>query len=147
ERAFRYCQHDAGHAIGTLRIAAATLGWSAVVLQDLADETVEDLLGLNRAEDFAGAEREQPTLVMLVWPNDPAGPWHAGAQHALPLALDPPLVRELAKQGWCGSANRLSRDDPLAWTVIDEVALASRKPSGERCELDRLDVSAPPQQI
>ena len=29
ERAFRYCQHDAGHAIGTLRIAAATLGWSA----------------------------------------------------------------------------------------------------------------------
>ena len=29
ERAFRYCQHDAGHAIGALRIAAATLGWSA----------------------------------------------------------------------------------------------------------------------
>ena len=24
ERAFRYCQHDAGHAIGTVRIAAAT---------------------------------------------------------------------------------------------------------------------------
>ena len=30
ERAFRYCQHDAGHAIGALRIAAATLGWSAI---------------------------------------------------------------------------------------------------------------------
>ena len=28
ERAFRYCQHDAGHAIGALRIAAATLGWA-----------------------------------------------------------------------------------------------------------------------
>ncbi len=28
ERAFRYCQHDAGHAIGALRIAAATLGWT-----------------------------------------------------------------------------------------------------------------------
>ena len=26
ERAFRYCQHDAGHAIGTVRIAAAGLG-------------------------------------------------------------------------------------------------------------------------
>ena len=27
ERAFRYCQHDVGHAIGTVRIAAASLGW------------------------------------------------------------------------------------------------------------------------
>src|SRR6185436_11270901 len=32
ERAFRYCQHDAGHAVGALRIAAATLGWSARLL-------------------------------------------------------------------------------------------------------------------
>ncbi|MDH5669678.1 MAG: SagB/ThcOx family dehydrogenase, partial [Nitrospira sp.] len=28
ERAFRYCNHDVGHAIGTARIAAATLGWN-----------------------------------------------------------------------------------------------------------------------
>ena len=112
ERAFRYCQHDAGHAIGTLRIAAATLGWSAVVLHGLADETIEALLGLNRAEDFAGAEREQPELVMLVWPNDSAGPWCAGAQRALPLGLDPLLARELTTQDWRGTANRLSRDDP-----------------------------------
>jgi SagB-type dehydrogenase family enzyme len=30
ERAFRYCQHDAGHAIGALRIATATLGVESV---------------------------------------------------------------------------------------------------------------------
>src|SRR5206468_3563980 len=47
ERAFRYCQHDAGHAIGTIRIAAATLGWNAVILDGLADRTIEDLLGLD----------------------------------------------------------------------------------------------------
>ncbi len=58
ERAFRYCQHDVGHAIGTLRIAAATLGWSALLLDGLADPTIEDLLGLNRAEDFAGVARD-----------------------------------------------------------------------------------------
>ena len=34
-RAFRYCQHDVGHAIGTLRVAAATLGWSAALLHAL----------------------------------------------------------------------------------------------------------------
>ena len=64
ERAFRYCQHDAGHAIGALRIAAATLGWRATLLHGLADETIEDLLGLNRAEDFAGAEPEHPAAVL-----------------------------------------------------------------------------------
>ncbi len=143
ERAFRYCQHDAGHAIGTLRIAAATLGWSAVVLHGLADENIEDLLGLNRIKDFAGAEREQPELVMLVWPTDSAGPWHAGPQRALPLVLDPRLVRELAMQGWFGAANRLSRHDPVAWSVIDEVALASRKPIGERHGMDLFDIPAP----
>ena len=143
ERAFRYCQHDAGHAIGTLRIAAATLGWSAVVLHGLADETIEDLLGLNRAEDCAGAEHEEPELIMLVWPNDSAAPGHAGARRTLPLVLDPLLARGLAKQDWRGTANRLSRDDPVAWTVIDEVALASRQPVFERHGLDLFDTSAP----
>ncbi len=144
ERAFRYCQHDAGHAVGTLRIAAATLGWSAVVLHGLADATIEDLLGLNRAEDFAGAEREQPELVMLVWLNGSVGPWHAGTRRVLPLGLDPLRVRELAKQRWRGTANRLSRDDPVLWTVIDEVARASRKPISERYSLDLFEWPAPP---
>jgi SagB-type dehydrogenase family enzyme len=143
ERAFRYCQHDTGHVIGTLRIAAATLGWSAVVLHGLADETVEALLGLNRAQDFAGAEREQPGLVMLVWPNDSAEPWCAGAQRVLPLGLDPLLAREHTTQDWRGTANRLSRDDPIAWTVIDEVALASRQAIGEQYGLDLFDTPAP----
>jgi SagB-type dehydrogenase family enzyme len=143
ERAFRYCQHDAGHAVGTLRIAAATLGWSAVVLHGVADDNIEALLGLNRAEDFAGAEREQPELVMLVWPNDSTGPWCAGAQRTLALGLDALLVHELTKQAWCGTANRLSRDDPVPWPLIDEVALASRKPIGEQPALALFDTPAP----
>jgi len=143
ERAFRYCQHDAGHAIGTLRIAAATLGWNAVVLHGLANETIEDLLGLNRAEDFAGAEHEEPELVMLVWPNDSAAPWLAGTRRTVPLVLDPLLARGLAKQAWRGTANRLSHDDPVSWTVIDEVALASRQPVSERHDLDLFETSAP----
>ena len=32
ERAFRYCQHDVGHALGTLRFAAAALGWKLFLL-------------------------------------------------------------------------------------------------------------------
>lgn len=142
ERAFRYCQHDAGHAIGTVRIAAATLGWSAVVLQGLADETIEALLGLDRAEDFAGAEREHPDLVMVLWPTDPAPDLHPVAGAGLPLFLGSSLARELTRQRWHGKANRLSAGDPLPWEIIDEVASASRKLSSERSRLDAIAAPA-----
>ena len=131
ERAFRYCQHDVGHAIGALRIAAATLGWSAVLLHGLADKTIDDLLGLNRAQDFAGAEREQTDAVLAVWPTDPAEDGQARVQRTIPHHLDPGLVLQLTRERWHGTANRLSRDDPVRWEVIDEVAVATRKPASE----------------
>jgi SagB-type dehydrogenase family enzyme len=131
ERAFRYCQHDVGHAIGALRIAAATLGWSAVLLHGLADKTIDDLLGLNRAQDFAGAEREQTDAVLTVWPTDPAEDGQARVQRTIPHHLDPGLALQLARERWHGTANRLSRDDPVRWEVIDEVAVATRKPASE----------------
>jgi SagB-type dehydrogenase family enzyme len=118
ERAFRYCQHDVGHAIGALRIAAATLGWSALVLDAVADETIDALLGLDRSEDFDGAERENAELVMAVWPGEVA---------ARPSSLEGEAVNELKTQRWYGKANRLSRDDPVPWEAIDRVAAASRK--------------------
>ena len=118
ERAFRYCQHDAGHAVGTLRIAAATLGWSALVLDAMADQTIEALLGLDRGADFEGAERESGELVMAVWP----GPAATEASR-----LDVDAVQELARQRWYGRANRLSAEDPVPWDAIEAVATASRK--------------------
>ena len=123
ERAFRYCQHDVGHAIGTLRIAAATLGWSAALLHGLADETIEGLLGLNRAEDFAGAEREHPDAVLAVWPTRPrrgrAG--RRAAHHCRGTSIRL-LAHQMTQERWHGAANRLSRDEPVRWEVIDEVA-------------------------
>jgi SagB-type dehydrogenase family enzyme len=138
ERAFRYCQHDVGHAIGALRIAAASLGWSASLLHDLADETIEDMLGLNRAEDFAGAELEHPAAVLAVWPSDRAGDGQARAQRAIPRHLDPALAQQLTRECWHGAANRLSRAAPVPWDAIDEVAIATRKPAGEGHGFDTL---------
>jgi SagB-type dehydrogenase family enzyme len=118
ERAFRYCQHDAGHAIGTVRIAAAALGWSALVLEGVADETIDALLGLDRGADFEGAERESAELVMALWPGEAA---------AETSSLDGEAVQELKRQRWYGRANRLSRDDPVPYEAIERVAAASRK--------------------
>jgi nitroreductase len=44
ERAFRYCQHDAGHAIATVRYAAASLGWSARLIADVSDTDIAAVL-------------------------------------------------------------------------------------------------------
>jgi SagB-type dehydrogenase family enzyme len=122
ERAFRYCQHDAGHAIGTLRIAAATLGWSARALEGVADATIEALLGLDRDADFQGVERESAELLMAVWPSG------AGKGDAVPTHLDMQLVKDLAAQRWYGKANRLSPENPVPWEIIDTVSAASRMP-------------------
>ena len=119
ERAFRYCQHDAGHALGTLRIAAATLGWSAVVIEDLADETLEALLGLDRSADFEDAERESAELAMAVEPRGTG---------TVPRVVERDAVRELASARWYGRANRLSPQDPVPWEIIDQVSEAARKP-------------------
>jgi SagB-type dehydrogenase family enzyme len=119
ERAFRYCQHDVGHAIGALRLAAATLGWSARVLDDVADETIDALLGLDRSADFVGVERESAELVMAL------GPGEAVAKVS---NLDAEAVQELKAQRWYGKANRLSPEEPVPWEIIDTVSAASRKP-------------------
>src|SRR6266550_1005666 len=72
ERAFRYCQHDVGHALATLRFAAAALGWKLFLLDRV--DAMSQLLGLNRDADYAGAEREHPELLAVVvrgnWASD-----------------------------------------------------------------------------
>ncbi len=121
ERAFRYCQHDTGHAIGTLRIAAATLGWNLVLLHDISDKTIERLLGLSRSQDFEGTEREYPELIAAVWPPNSYGQSHV--KFTLP-ELDEAFFQTGT---WKGHANRLSKDDQVIWDIIDEVTGASWK--------------------
>ena len=67
ERAFRYCNHDVGHAIGSARIAAATLGWKMALLDGASQETVALLLGTNRVNDFAEVEPEHPDCLAVMW--------------------------------------------------------------------------------
>jgi SagB-type dehydrogenase family enzyme len=117
ERAFRYCQHDVGHAIAALRIAAATLGWSALVLDGVADETIDALLGLDRSADFDGAERESAELLMAIGPGK-----------FFKNTVEVEAVQALKGQRWYGKANRLSVDAPVFYEAIERVAAASRKP-------------------
>lgn len=114
ERAFRYCQHDVGHALAALRFAASTLGWHVQLLSEWDDARLAQLLGLDRPQDFVDAEPETPELLVRVSINEVA---------AKPLspAVDPRIK-------WFGSANRLS-DSHVEWPAIDEAIKASERKS------------------
>jgi len=135
ERAFRYCNHDVGHAIGTARIAAATLGWNMALLDGVEQNTVALLLGTNRVEDFADVEPEHPDCLAVIWPLGDVRRKtlnvKRGGLTEVPLFLDPTVVKELAECSWYGKANQLSREHGVHWDIIDEVAEASWKSTAE----------------
>jgi len=111
ERAFRYCQHDAGHALGALRYAAAALGWTARLYDGISSAELSRLLGVDRNEDYAGVEPEEAELLIGIGPE---------ADVPLPEALE-----------WFGRPNRLDLHPMYDWPAIGEVAAASRKPATE----------------
>jgi SagB-type dehydrogenase family enzyme len=118
ERAFRYCQHDVGHAIAAVSYAAAVLGWKTRLLTRCSDADSAALLGLDRDEDFGPAEREQPDVQLLV--------------SATPDQMEPDIgaLADLARQApWQGHANAVSPNHGQDWPVIEAVAGASRKPA------------------
>jgi len=113
ERAFRYCQHDVGHAFAALRYAAAALGWRMELLREWDDAQLARLLGLDRPEDFINAEPETPELLVRVLVNE-------AAESAPSPVANAPVE-------WFGRANRLSCSY-VGWPVIDEaIAVSERK--------------------
>jgi SagB-type dehydrogenase family enzyme len=118
ERAYRYCQHDVGHALAAVCFAAAALGWRVALLSALSDADVAGLLGVDRAADFAGAEAEHPDLIAAVF-TDPAT--------AAPRELAEDAVAQFCTGQWTGTANRLSSNQ-VDWPAIDAVADAAVKP-------------------
>jgi len=134
ERAFRYCQHDVGHAIGALRFGAALLGWRATLLPRWSDAQIASLAGLDRDEDFRGAEREAAECVLAVTAGEGAA-WRE---------VDPSAVVDTARSArWHGTANTLSPSH-VDWPAIGEVAAATVYPGGAP---SHARTSAPPKPL
>jgi len=111
ERAFRYCQLDLGHALGAVRYAAGALGWTAELVEGVGPAGLAALAGLDRADDFAGAEKEDPDILIAI-------------STGTPVAAEPPATAEVG--GWAGKANVLDRHPMYRWPVIDEVNHATQ---------------------
>ena len=118
ERAFRYCQHDLGHAMAAVSAAAAVIGWRAVLLPAWSGRAIAAVTGIDREEDFPAAEREEPGCMITIAAAEPVDyPQHTVRQ----------LVDGIACGRWSGHANQLS-EHHVEWSVIDEVARATEDP-------------------
>ena len=116
QRAYRYCQHDLGHAIAAVAIAAAALGWETRLLDDLGTAELARLLGTDREHT---AEPEEPDVLVAVGPR---------ASEITERTLPEDPVQRFAGLEWRGMPNALSSDH-LDWGT-DAPAVAARRPRG-----------------
>ncbi|MGA9773630.1 MAG: SagB/ThcOx family dehydrogenase [Blastocatellia bacterium] len=115
-RAYRYCQHDAGHAIGAMSVAAAGLGWKTKILDGLSTNDLASITGTFRVHE---AEPEEPDLLIAV------GPF---AEEISQTALPEDIIHAFKSLDWRGSPNQLSKSH-VEWGM-EEIAAAARKPTG-----------------
>lgn len=127
ERAFRYCNHDVGHALAALRVAAAALGWRLLVLEGMADDEIARMLGIDRDADFDGREREAPDVLAVVVPADWAG--------RVRPRCDSRLTASFSHANWEGRANLLSPEH-VDWDIIDAAHEATCKPASAVREVE-----------
>jgi SagB-type dehydrogenase family enzyme len=122
ERAFRYCQHDLGHAITALAYAAGLVGWRAVLLPAWSHRAIAAVTGIDRDEDFTEAEREEPGCIMAI-----------GATESFDCNQDTVrrLVGAVSHGDWLGRATQLS-EEHMEWSFINEVARATEDPGRSR---------------
>lgn len=118
ERAYRYCQHDTGHALGALQYAAATLGWSVELLAEYSDEDISTLLGINRSDDFKPLELEFPDIICRI-----------NTQADIQPVTMKTLLETVQSGSWFGKAESLRAYHFYKWPIIDEVAIAASKPT------------------
>ncbi|GDX82283.1 hypothetical protein LBMAG42_40940 [Deltaproteobacteria bacterium] len=114
ERAFRYCQHDLGHAIASVSLAAAALGWAVRVLDSVPESAVSLLLGVSGQSGF---EAELPEALLVVFPTNQPFPLAQWRHFRMPML--PELV-------CVGVASPLASEHH-PWPVIGEVAEATRR--------------------
>jgi SagB-type dehydrogenase family enzyme len=118
ERAFRYCNHDVGHALAAVSISANLFGWKVTFLNGLSDDTLDIVLGFDKTR-YEDLEGEHPDLLCFVHPAD---------QLDIPRALPQSIIAAFAKLSFAGTPNQLSRQR-INWEIIYKTADLTRKPT------------------
>jgi SagB-type dehydrogenase family enzyme len=119
ERAYRYCNLDAGHALACLSFAANLQGWKVVHLNALSTADLETILGFDRTT-WPDLEAEHPDLLCIVFPNNISN-------RDIPRGLSSEMLNIFSELSFGGVPNRLSSDH-IDWETIYDTAEKTRKP-------------------
>ncbi|MGR3301995.1 MAG: SagB/ThcOx family dehydrogenase [Candidatus Scalindua sp.] len=118
ERAFRYCNHDIGHAMACLSFSANLLGWKMTYLSSLSNKDMEIILGFQKTR-WKEFEKEEPDLLLFV---------HKSTESLLHKKIPPDIITSFESIQFKGEPNQLSKEH-VDWYVIDEVSSATDKPA------------------
>jgi len=117
ERAYRYCHHDVGHAIGTITFAAAANGWQTRLVHTVTDDELTTILGLQTQE---GIEPEHPDCLLAIYPVNTETLFTEPV-----INFSRPGLARLKTVEYEGRPNSLSNSHH-EWPIIDAVAAACR---------------------
>ena len=120
ERAFRYCNHDIGHAMACLSFSANLLGWKTTCLNSLSNKDMEIILGFQKTR-WKEFEREEPDLLLFV---------HKSTENLTHKEIPLDIITSFESIQFKGEPNQLSKEH-VDWYVIDEVSSATEKPVTE----------------
>ena len=117
ERALRYCNHDVGHAIAAIRMAANIYGWQLHWLDAVGDDEIAAVLGIDQTS-YEPLEAEHPDLLGWICPAAP---------HEMPSDLPGEVVDAIGQIPFEGTPNPLSHKR-IDWETIGATARLTRKP-------------------
>ncbi|KAL2652087.1 hypothetical protein R1flu_020215 [Riccia fluitans] len=146
ERAFRYCNHDVGHAIGAVTVASAHLGWNSQLVDGYGTKELHHMMGLASPSSvpvtptaaravpsssgilnkgvFPDLEKENADCILAVFP------WLAEPLigiSELPVIDAETLISHSSQFEFLGHANKLSKEH-VRWDRIYTASSASHKP-------------------
>jgi SagB-type dehydrogenase family enzyme len=118
ERAFRYCNHDAGHALACVSFSANLFGWKVTYLNALSDEAIQAVLGFDQIR-FRKLEAEHTDFLCFVHPLTP---------FQIPRGLPDQIISEFVDLPFAGEPDLLSQQS-VNWEIIYQTARLTRKPA------------------
>jgi SagB-type dehydrogenase family enzyme len=118
ERAFRYCNHDAGHALACISFSANLFGWKVTCLNSLSDKAIDAIQGFDKVR-FRKLEEEHADFLCLV---------HPPVSFHIPRDLPDQIISEFADLVFVGEPDPLSKTG-VNWEIIYQTARQTRKPA------------------
>ena len=115
ERAYRYCQHDLGHALAALTIAANLNGWKVEILDDIPNKKIASILGINQS---IYAEQEKEYVDCICWVSSESSN----------LEEVTTWLNNFSNLIYQDQANKLSQSHQ-DWPIIDDVFNAGHQQS------------------